>query len=406
MTIRIVTNQVTKCISKIKYIWLYCLLFTTMNSCISDKLMDDIDDSKTKTIDVSPNESMDTILYSSFVKNIRYIPIETNDTFLIGKIDKLIVSDSAFFILDRSITKSVYCIDKNGKIKFCINRLGIGPNEYIDINDIDFNDNKKELLIYTTNTNSIMLFNKDGYYKQTRKIAHKGLALASINSNLFTLYRSYLPFENHKEIKSANLLICSEKDIISEGCFFDNKIRTSVTWTSFPQFSRFDDTLGIKPDHNDIVYHIYDNVIKPVYRFDFGKSQINHKYWEVAMSDIMSSKKMNEYVVKEGICESYNYLESNEYIYLNYYYMNNKNHLLYSKRTNKLLHFRKAINNLNLLFTFNPIAIKENKLYSVMRPEKLSLTLINYTLMRRGHLFNEFEFSDNPIIVEFTLNSF
>ena len=88
--------------------------------------------------------------------------------------------------------------------------------------------------------------------------------------------------------------------------------------------------------------------------------------------------------------------------------MNNKNHLLllYSKRTNKLLHFRKAINNLNLLFTFNPIAIKENKLYSVMRPEKLSLTLINYTLMRRGHLFNEFEFSDNPIIVEFTLNSF
>ena len=46
------------------------------------------------------NITIDTIHYSLFVDSITYIPLETNDSCLIGSVTDMIVSDNGILILD------------------------------------------------------------------------------------------------------------------------------------------------------------------------------------------------------------------------------------------------------------------------------------------------------------------
>lgn len=52
------------------------------------------------------------IKLSSLVDSIYYIPLETKDEFLIGNIDKLIVTDKEIYVLDKNITTATYCFDQ------------------------------------------------------------------------------------------------------------------------------------------------------------------------------------------------------------------------------------------------------------------------------------------------------
>ncbi|MBQ8593574.1 MAG: 6-bladed beta-propeller [Bacteroidaceae bacterium] len=370
-------------------------------------MMEELCDSNTKIIKVSPDGAVDSVLYSSLFENIEYIPLETTDSSLIGNIDKLIVAENSLVIVDKSITKAIYCVDKKGKFKFKISELGIGPDEYVDINDVDFDEAKQEFLIYSTATNKIVFYGTNGQFLCARKVPHKGLALAKTNVGSFVLYSSYLPQANKDDGETPNILICDDEKVIEESFLFDNRITTSVTWTSFPWFSRFNDTLAIKPDHNNIVFHICKNEIKPAYMFDFGKYNINSDYWEVATSKGMTSKRMNEYVNESGVCESVRFLESCDYVYVEYYHRNRTYHILYSKKTGKVLNFRKAINDINYLSSFNPIAIENDKLYGLISPSilaRISSDKIRKLLF--GSEIGEVEFSDNPILIVFKLKQF
>ena len=83
---------------------------------------------------------------SSIASSFSVIPLETNDSCLIGGISKLEFYDGKIFVLDKMHSARLYVFDTQGEYKFAIGKRGSGPNEYMQIND--FSIDKEKNLIY------------------------------------------------------------------------------------------------------------------------------------------------------------------------------------------------------------------------------------------------------------------
>jgi len=90
-----------------------------------------------------------------------YVPLETNERSVFGKITKLIVHDQHYFIWDE-ITNSILCFDGEGKFEFDINNEGEGPGEYQFINDFSIDENK--IFIHDSQLKKILIFDLKGNF--------------------------------------------------------------------------------------------------------------------------------------------------------------------------------------------------------------------------------------------------
>ena len=74
---------------------------------------------------------------SHFIEVDSIITLELNDISMIGEVDKVIITEKRIYIMDRSISKALFCFDKKGNFINRYQRLGKGPTEYNYINWFD-----------------------------------------------------------------------------------------------------------------------------------------------------------------------------------------------------------------------------------------------------------------------------
>ena len=78
------------------------------------------------------------VSFTSCADSVCLLPLATNRQFLIGQIDKVLDTDSAYFFMDAGQTKAIYKYGKNGEMYQKFQHVGRGPLEYIEIRDFDF----------------------------------------------------------------------------------------------------------------------------------------------------------------------------------------------------------------------------------------------------------------------------
>lgn len=88
--------------------------------------------------------------------NVDFVPLETNDSCLIGEIFKVCYANDKIVVLDRNKSKQIFLLDKNGKFINLVGKTGGGPKEYNSPNDISILDDKiyvlspdKAIQVYT-----------------------------------------------------------------------------------------------------------------------------------------------------------------------------------------------------------------------------------------------------------------
>lgn len=100
-------------ISAIKKITVcFCLLTGVAFCAIAQKIIP-VDSGKTQILRIDPSNAMGGNA-SDFFTEVNYIPLETTDQSLFGSINKLVVTDDYFIILDHN-TRSILIFDKKGK---------------------------------------------------------------------------------------------------------------------------------------------------------------------------------------------------------------------------------------------------------------------------------------------------
>lgn len=111
------------------------------------------------------------LLYSNFFNSCKIIPLETNESCLIGQIDQIFVANDELFILDSRSAKSVFVFTKNGKFIRKIGKLGRGPGEYTSPSTFKINDKRKEIYILDRNYQVIHRYDYTGRYQGNIKIS-------------------------------------------------------------------------------------------------------------------------------------------------------------------------------------------------------------------------------------------
>ena len=87
---------------------------------------------------------------------IKYVPLETTDSSLIGNIDKILYQNNKYYILDK-VEKKILVFDRQGKAMQIIHKVGQGPGEYLEPSDIDI-DKEGNIYVYDWATQSIITY--------------------------------------------------------------------------------------------------------------------------------------------------------------------------------------------------------------------------------------------------------
>ncbi len=94
--------------------------------------------------------------------SLSYVFLETNDSCLIGHIDKVVIYNNRFYILDKEKSKTLFIFDSLGKLVKKINREGKGPGEYSTPDDFVIDKEEKTVEIYNRALKKILKFNMMG----------------------------------------------------------------------------------------------------------------------------------------------------------------------------------------------------------------------------------------------------
>ena len=108
-----------------------------------------VQDSKDKRIiDLDKATYPDTaFLHSTQFKSVKIIPLETNKSCLLAYISKIQVIDSFILVLDKTLARSLYVFDREGRFIRKIGTFGQGPGDYVQINDFTIDRDSKTVYI-------------------------------------------------------------------------------------------------------------------------------------------------------------------------------------------------------------------------------------------------------------------
>lgn len=166
------------------YVGLVLIVLFTACSSSTKRQHNSIDLESAIETDISLN-------LSEIVDSIKYIPLETNDSVLIGNNAYVAYGDTDEIFIRSN--KLIYRFDTNGNFKNHIGRIGNGPGEFNLIHNISVNHNRKELYLYVGN-NNIIIYDFDGTFIKHIKLKTDNvvtIAMITKSNEIIAESRSY-----------------------------------------------------------------------------------------------------------------------------------------------------------------------------------------------------------------------
>lgn len=112
----------------------------------------------TVEIDINSSERLD---FEKNFDSVQYIPLETNKDVLISEITKMYLDNEHIIIFDQK-AMSIFLFGIDGKFIRKIGKKGEGPDEYLYINDIQFDKEQMLILAHERLRNCIYTYDLSG----------------------------------------------------------------------------------------------------------------------------------------------------------------------------------------------------------------------------------------------------
>lgn len=333
---------------------------------------------------------------SSFSKSIKYIPLETNDSVLIGRIDRVIKREDKIFILDR-LTESIFCFNTNGEFLYKLSRRGQGPEEYYAA--VEFKITEDENIIIYSSGQGLYYYNKNKFIKKI----NSSIIATDFYTNKDTTYfyigrnqNSNFFKEFPKQFRLVNIVNNKVKERLLPYEYQELFSKISLAPSNFFMFQ---DTLNLVDYLNQETYSIINNEVIGKYKFEFTSNKRTLNYNNRESDNLLISKDIDDHDYTSLIL----FVESDNYIFINY---GMDGYIIESYITKKNL----EVNNVGLFYfdDFNGISlggtlkcIEDNQLIAIAEPENL-LDLIENTDNVSDDINNlkrRINISNNPILI-------
>ncbi len=180
-----------------------------------------------RVIDVPLKGDDHQIMMSSFVNSISYIPLETKDECLIGSVDKILVTDDAYYVVDREKTQSVLRFDKSGRFVRKYGNRGMGTNEYVSITDVNVCEDK--IYIWDCSLKKIFIFSSDGCFVREIKTNYSADSFFVLDDSWIAFCGDYKPNKEYtqKELCPNVLFVNIDNSQTVSDLFFNKNIDNS-----------------------------------------------------------------------------------------------------------------------------------------------------------------------------------
>jgi hypothetical protein len=231
------------------FLYLICLVFIC-NSCSTNKV---------ETNECYLEEQNELLSTTDIFSTVTFLPLETNDDFIIGSVNKILKVDDFYYILDLQ-TKTIFIYDEMGKSVNKISKVGSGPNEYSSIEDFIVDKNYITLLCFPR---KLIFINKE-----TLNIENQFKIPG-------TVYYSRIAGWN------GSILLCNYHDGKIDK-YSDSKITNIFRWdvlTGYipspdPAFYMCNDELFFQASGDDVIYHVEQDLTFSVFlTFNYHKKE-------------------------------------------------------------------------------------------------------------------------------------
>jgi hypothetical protein len=210
---------------------------------------------------------------SEYISKLEYIPLETNDSCIMGKINRIYIDATHIIIVGYNNRSFCYAFTRDGKFLGEIGRYGQGPAEYNIIYNISIDD--KEQVIYLSTRNKILKYTLNGEFLRSIKIPQIG---AYIDNFIFlrdNLFIGHVCNDTGQE--NYNFIIFNDSAEIIKS--FYNYIKFEKVATHFNVVSIFSmepykvaQNLYLKELSNDTLYCLNEqNNLIPQFYFELDK---------------------------------------------------------------------------------------------------------------------------------------
>ena len=331
------------------------------------------------------------------VSDFRFIPLETTLQSIMNKIDKCVIKDERFYILDKK-QQSIFVFTNEGKFITRFNRLGKGPDEYIELTDFEIGD-QGELWVFDAVNRKLLSYNREFDITGNVKVCY-GDKMLLLNDGTVIIYadtpekKEYAinVFDKNGSIKQTFLQASD-----------DEGIRPAYSREKNLDYQNGNISLVRSFDYN--VYEIKNDSLDIKYRFDFGKENMPEGLLKGPYVEVFQNVLKDESVQMLD-----NYIETNGWITFE---VNGKG-IFYEKNNNR---YYIPANGLEVpyapIFQNAPKVINSGKYYTVISAKNVIsslLPLLSYEPYLQKYPILQYlrEFSlnedDNDILIEYQLN--
>jgi hypothetical protein len=328
-----------------KNINIFTIIFFSIliQACTDKKKQQNDEDYQNIVIDLTQKTEEKRI--DDVALSMSFLKLEESDEYPIGYIDKIIITNTSIYILDKQRSKSLFLYDRNGNLQKVIHRTGNGPEEYIMPNDFDIQESTGNIIILDGNQRKLLFYTKKGDF------------ISELNLNAFI--NSFVSIENDNIILDKGNYISDESlDYIR---IIDAKGNKIIELLPIPEYSR---EITISPRHplqkkrntvlfmpslSNQIYQIQHNKVGLKYQLDFGKYWPRKEYFENEKGK--HPLKIAQNLVKNAYAAFFNYLDTKEVLHVNFEYENKPFSFFYNKNSGESILFYSSNQDISLPLT-------------------------------------------------------
>lgn len=361
-----------------------------------------------ESIEIDVTQSRSLVISNLISEDHEIIKLETGDDYLIGEISKVITFGNRIFILDRGVTKRVFCYDRTGKFLNWIGSRGEGPGEIDDPKDIEVMGNQVYLIDRQCR---IFTFDLNGKFLSYFRLPFLSTQFCSFNRQNMLLYNQ----EKSEQFVDHLIQVKKFQSVVST----DFPIRSEFVseYSGIQSFARNkNEALFIKM-FCDTIFRVDSTRIYPAFVISSSK-QIPEDYFS-SREKVLDAFSSTVYFR----LAPQNFAENETSLVFTSTYQGSLNYHYFDKHTKKHVWFRRFSDDLFQGGLFPPVVVGVDNEYFVyalsmqeMRknyqnirsenPENLNVLIKKYPKLKEFLLLSERSSpDDNPALLITKINS-
>lgn len=331
-------------------------------------------------------KTSESIRASQLIEINRIVPLETNDTCLIGHIDHADTYDGYIYLLDTWISKSLFVFDGEGRFITKRTAAAGGAGEFIVPYNFEIDRENKTLRINDVALNKILVYNlKSLAFIQSIDKPDSYNAIGKFPDK--DLYVGYRPMIDIQEKHTTQIDILDTRLNRRKG-FMPADPRTSILSGKPFNMYKYQNDIVVFPFFSNTLYTVTPDSVQTRYELRFGEYAFPPK--ELFQKLQYEPIPLFERLEKEAFIERMEPYETDEYLFVRYVAQTNDLIAIYHKENGERVNipYKRIKNDLGINAFPIPLFIEGNLITGYIEPNAVD----NPTGEHQ---------EDNPILVTF-----